>query len=99
MIFKNCREKVLLPGKFPNSVKVLGELSLFKEQGAFFGIAGKSRVKLRMVAGLVGADSLRTPQHRNEGDRVSCLATDFRDDDRYCGAGARFHRAQAPRSY
>jgi hypothetical protein len=48
-------EPILCPSSFLMFLRCWKEFSRAKEQGAFFGIAGKSRVELRMVAGLARA--------------------------------------------
>jgi hypothetical protein len=56
--------------KSNNDFSGLKELSLFTEQGVFFGIAGKKQRGIANVAGLIGADSTsHSPAPRGRGVR------------------------------
>jgi len=55
-IFRICRESRATAFRIPNDFNRLEVTSDRSEQGAFFRIAGKSSVELRMVAGIARAD-------------------------------------------
>jgi hypothetical protein len=61
---------------FPMVSRRCKGFSLFEEQGAFYGFAGKSSEEWRMVAGLVSQITLR---HSRAAYSVRCAAAEFRD--------------------